>query len=310
MDNSDARPRLVDLAQKARGRNGAAQESPPSHCAESDAPITVATHLDPAGRILVPVRINERGPFYLVANTGANTIALSEQAARRLNLPLDQERPIIVHGVTGSITVPVARVASMTLGRWPIPSGTMPILGDVFEGADGMLGLVGLVHGQLHLDLRRRKLILSNVPMPGRAEPRAVSVPMDVSESRLLVVDTKVMGTVVKTIIDTGAQSTIGNLALQRALREHGAAPAVMVPIIGVSSHRQTGVSQRLPPVSIGTLRILGARIFYGEVPLFERVGLANTPAMFLGMDVLGQMQSLTFDYVKRTVEFVPRKVR
>lgn len=307
MDNSDRSPLLVSVVRKARSGNDTAEARGSSQCARSVTSIAIATRMDPAGRVLVPVRINERGPYYLVVNTGASTVALSAHAARSLNLPLENEPCIVVHGVTGSLSVPVVRVTSVQLGGWMIPTTTMPIFGDVFEGADGMLGLMGLVSGQVHMDLRRRQLILSNMGMRNRASPSAASLPMEVSQSRLIVVEATVMGTLVKAIIDTGAQSTIGNLPLQHALGGIAAADTVPIPIIGMTSHRKAGVSQRLPPVRLGTLCILGARILYGDVPLLERVGFANTPAMFLGMDVLGQMQSMTFNYSERLVHFVPR---
>ena len=307
MEMSHRRPGSLDRLHAVRGGNGAAHEGHSPPCVASDTPATVATRRDPVGRILVPVRINERGPFYLVANTGANTVALSEQVRRRLKLSLNEEQPVIVHGVTGSTTVPVARVTSMTLGGVAIPATALPILGDAFEGSDGMLGLIGLARGQLRLDMGRQTLTLSNVAMPNHAEPGTVSIPLDVSHSRVLVVDTRIQGIVVKTIIDTGAQSTIGNLPLRRALGGRDVSSSAMIPIVGATSERQTGESQPLQPVSIGTLRIVGARICYGQVPLLDRLGLANRPAMLLGMDVLGQMGKLILDHAHRTVQFVPR---
>jgi hypothetical protein len=114
----------------------------------------------------------------------------------------------------------------------------------------------------------------------------------------------------VKTIIDTGAQSTIGNLPLRRALGGRDVSSSAMIPIVGVTSERQTGESQPLEPVAIGNLRIVGARICYGQVPLLDRLGLANTPAMLLGMNILGQMGKLILDHAQRTVQFVPRSGR
>jgi hypothetical protein len=82
---------------------------------------------------------------------------------------------------------------------------------------------------------------------------------------------------------------------------------SAIIPIVGVTSERQTGESQPLEPVAIGNLRIVGARICYGQVPLLDRLGLANRPAMLLGMDVLGRMGKLILDHARRTVQFAPR---
>lgn len=307
MTNSRESHRLLGRLQRVRGDGSAANEATPSQRVGRDIPVAVATRRDLVGRILVPIRINDKGPFYLVANAGANTVALSAQVARRLNLPLHDERPLIVHGVTGSTTVPVARVSSITLGDLPIPGTKLPILGDAIEGADGMLGLVGLGSGQVQLDFSRHTLTLSNDVVPSHPEPASVSVPLDASHSPLLVIDSRIQGIVVKTILDTGAQTTIGNRALQIVLGGHDARSGESTPIIGVTAQRQTGTLQPLPPVGIGFLRILGARICYGDVPLFERVGLADTPAMLVGMDVLAQMRTLTLNYGNGTVQFSSR---
>jgi predicted aspartyl protease len=266
----------------------------------------VPTHRDRFGRILAPVRINNKGPFYLVVNSGASTVAIADHVARRLNVRLDEQRPIIVHGVTSTSTVPALRNASITLGGVAIPSASVPVLAKDLEDSDGMLGLIGLRRDHVRLDFLQHHILLSTHATPAPFASPSTSLPMDACFSKLLVIDTHVQGIRVKTIIDTGAESTMGNVPMQFALAGLGSHLGVAGPIIGMAKHGETEASQPLPPVRIGDLRILGAHICYSSVPLFERVGLGNTPAMLLGMNILSKMAHLGFDFNLRTVHFGP----
>lgn len=306
MDISRWPARRMSFAQEARGRATTIQERILSLSAGDGASTRIATRQDPFGRILVPVRINNKGPFYFVVNSGASTIAVSDRVARRLKLAPNEERPIVVHGVTGTSTVPALRNVSITLGGLPVPATAVPVLTNGLEGADGMLGLTGLGRSHIQLDFCQHNMVLLTSTRPIRPAPGATSVPMDASYSKLLVVDTHVQGMVVKTIIDTGAQSTTGNAPLQLALAGLGGPSGIAGPIIGMTTHARTGVSQPLHPLRIGDLRILGARICYSQAPLFEKVGLGKAPAMLLGMNVLSNLANLSFDFMTRTAHFGP----
>jgi hypothetical protein len=306
MDMSRRPARITGSADEARGDKIASLGKIVSQSCGEVASTRVATRRDPFGRILAPVRINDKGPFYFVVNSGASTTAITDRVARRLNVPLNEERPIIVHGVTGSSTVPALRNVSITLGGFRIPSTAVPVLTHGLEGSDGMLGLIGLGRSQIQLDLCQHNMVLSIGTLPIRLAPGSTSVPMDASHTKLLVVDTHVQGMIIKTIIDTGAQSTMGNVPLQLALGGLGDRFGAAGPIIGLTTQGRTEVFQPLHPLGIGHLRILGARICYSQAPLFETVGLGKTPAMLLGMNVLSNLANISFDFTTRTVHFGP----
>lgn len=306
MDMSRWPARRMSFSQEARGRATTTQERIVSLSSGAGASTRVATRQDSFGRILVPVLINNKGPFYFVVNSGASTIAMSDRLARRLKLAPNDERPIIVHGVTGTSTVAALRNVSITLGGLPVPATAVPVLMHGLEGADGMLSLTGLGRSHIQLDFCQQNMVLSTSMLPIRPAPGATSVPMDASYSKLLVVDTHVQGIAVKTIIDTGAQSTTGNAPLQLALAGRGGHSGIAGPIIGMTTQARMGVPQPLHPLRIGDLRILGARICYSQAPLFEKVGLGKAPAMLLGMNVLSNLANLSFDFLTRTAYFGP----
>jgi predicted aspartyl protease len=304
MDMSRWPARITRSAGEALERETALREKIASQSLGKVASIRVATRQDPFGRILVPVRINNKGPFYFVVNSGASTIAISDQAVRRLKVPLNKERQIVVHGVRGTSTVPALRNLSITLGGLPIPAAAVPVLTHGLEGADGMLGLTATGRSHIQLDVCQHHMVVSTGGLPTPPAPGSTSLPLDTAHAKLLVIDTHVQGMIVKTIIDTGAQSTIGNVALQLALGGSGDAFGVAGPIIGLAAQDPAEVFHPLHPVGIGDLRIIGARICYSQAPLFEKVGLGNTPAMLLGMNVLSKLGHLSFDFTTRTVLF------
>jgi predicted aspartyl protease len=272
--------------------------------------ILVTTRRDPNGRILAPVKINGQGSFELIVNTGAGRSALSEAVARRLRLSLDTEPPILVHGVTGSTSVPTVRVDSMALGHLRASAIALPIIANTFGSADGFLSLTDFVAERILLDMQRNKMILPQGVAPSGAFPGGAVLRMDPAHVRVMAVDARVHGITVKAIVDTGAECTLANLALRKALTQQVLSASDTIELVGATVLGQISKPQPLPAMELGSLRILGARIAYGDLPLFEYLKWNSTPAMLLGMDILGQFESLLLDYQNRLIRFQPRTSR
>ena len=58
--------------------------------------------------------------------------------------------------------------------------------------------------------------------------------------------------------------------------------------------------------MEFGSLRILGARVSFGDMSIFDHLKLADRPALLVGMDVLGQLGSMVIDYGRNTVRLRP----
>src|SRR5688572_30152178 len=107
---------------------------------EAPEPRYVAPTLrDSIGRIWAPVLINGKGPFRLVLDTGASKSALLPRVARAIGVPL-QPSTMRVHGVTGSTVVSTVAIDQIEVGELLMGATTLPIVPDVFGGADGVLG--------------------------------------------------------------------------------------------------------------------------------------------------------------------------
>jgi Aspartyl protease len=267
----------------------------------------IVARRDPGGRLLVPVKLNGRGPFQFILNTGAGRSAVTSETARALGSSVDEAPSILVHGVTGSTAVPTIRVESVSLGTMNIPVSPLPVLANAFHGADGFLSAASLGSECIVIDFMRSTVALPKGVALGRDRSGAATVRMDPSHAPLLTIGTHVQSVAVKTIIDTGAHATLGNLALHSALTNKAVDTSERVDLLGAVAAAQIGSPQALPMMTIGELRIFGACIAYGDLSLFEYLKLTTVPAMLLGMDILDQFASLAIDYEHEIVQFRPR---
>jgi predicted aspartyl protease len=283
--------------------NPAATENAQSEVlVEAPEPKYVAPTLrDRIGRIWAPVLINGKGPFRLVLDTGASHSAIISHVADRLGVAA-QSGNILVRGVTGSAVVPAVHVDRMEVGALLIEPTTLPIVADVFGGAEGVLGREGMPDKRIFADFGRDVLVISRSHRE-RAPPGFAIVPLKVVHGGLLAADVLVGSIRAEAIIDTGGQQTVGNMALRNALTKYPPKDAVAEDIIGVTLDLQHGNTVTAPTISIGALKLRQVRVTFADTFLFEHLKLTHQPTMLLGMDVLGSFDVLVIDYRMREMQ-------
>jgi hypothetical protein len=105
-------------------------------------------------------------------------------------------------------------------------------------------------------------------------------------------------GVRVKAVLDTGGQTSIGNLALRDALLRRRHQDVVSKDTIyGATADVQIGEGYAAPPIDIGPLQIRNSHITFGDMKIFEYWGMIQEPALLIGMDTLGQLDTLIIDY-------------
>jgi predicted aspartyl protease len=277
-------------------------EAIPELLVEAPEPQYVAPTLrDRIGRIWAPVLINGKGPYRLVLDTGASHSAIIGRVADSLGPPSQASPPIILRGVTGSAVVPTIRVDQMEVGELLIGQTTLPIVADVFGGAEGVLGREGLPDKRILADFGRDRLVIMHSHRE-KAGPGFVAVPLKLVHG-LLAAEVRIGIVNALAIIDTGGQATIGNLSLRQALVRHPPKNVVQDEIEGVTLETQRGDSITAPPMSIGKLEIRQIRVTYSDTYLFEHLKLNKEPTLLLGMDVLGTFDVLVIDYRLREMQ-------
>ena len=258
---------------------------------------------DRIGRIWAPVTIDGKGPLRLVLDTGASRSALTRAALNKLGIQPDPDRMVLLRGTTGSARVPTVRVGQVEIGDMLAERQTMVVVDDAFGGADGVLATTALRDRRILADFRRDRIEITR-SSGERAPPGFTTLRIKLLDRHVPWVEAMVGGVRVKAVIDTGAQSTIGNLALRDALlakrrevdpREEG--------VIGVTGDLQEGRSMTAPAIQLERIMVRRARINFVDLHIFQRWQLRDEPAMLLGMDVIGVLDTVILDYRRRELQ-------
>ncbi len=261
------------------------------------------TTRDHIGRVVVPVRINGRGPFRFIVDTGANHSTISPEVVNTLGLKTESES-VLLQGITGSAQVAYVTVDSIEAGELTLGPTTMPVVwAPVMAGADGIFGAAGLTEKSLMIDFLRNRVAISHgvETVIRSAATRIHAVP---ATHGLITLNTRVGGVRMRAVLDTGSERTLGNLALRNALRK-GAERGFVVKITsvyGATENVETGEIGLAPPIEIDNLHITDVAIVYGDFNIFKVWDLQREPAMIIGMDVLGTVASLSIDFKNQDV--------
>jgi predicted aspartyl protease len=255
------------------------------------------TNRDRIGRVWVPVYINDKGPFRLVLDSGATRSAITERVAATLDVPLDRSKSVMLRGVTGSAIAKAIEVDSISVGDLLVGPSTVPIVVDAFGGAEGLLGTDGMRDKRVFIDFRNDFINISR-SRNRRAAAGFQTVPFVRDDLNLLIVQALVGNLPVRAIIDTGAQASVGNRALRAALRRQVERNQRGEDVVtGATGDSQTGIGARISPITIGDLTIRDAHITFGDMYIFDLWKMNDQPAILIGMDILGLLDTLVIDY-------------
>jgi predicted aspartyl protease len=266
------------------------------------------TTLDRIGRIVAPVEINGSGPFRFILDTGANRSAVSEATVRVLGLVPEDGAGISVHGVTGSATLPVVRVATLRAGELLLENQRLPVLPSaVFAGMDGILGVDALQDARIEVDFGRDRVTIRR--SSGQRAPKGFTVVHAwLRSGGLLLVDGQVGRVPVRAIVDTGAERSLGNEALRAALVDGARRPreTVATTVVGATPQIAQGLSFEAPAIDIGGARINNLTVTFGDLHVFGIWSLLEEPAILIGMDLLGTLEQFVVDYSRREFYLKP----
>lgn len=290
----------------------------PAHGGDLGVPAPVATepleeeHLyaaptrpDRIGRIAAPVMINGQGPFRLILDTGASQSVITKRVADTLGLLLTPESRLMLHGVTGSLAVPAVYLDTFETGDLIQRNLRVAVLGSVMGGADGILGVQGFDGLRVSVDFSDDEITIAR-SRGQRARLHEGTIPATLRFGRLLVVDGYVGRIRVKAVIDTGAETTLGNSALRDALlrRKRFKDGPDDATVTGLNEASQRGRFIRSPRIRLGDAEIDGLHIIYGDIHVFKLWELEDEPAILVGMDVLGSLERLVIDYRRAEIQF------
>jgi predicted aspartyl protease len=261
------------------------------------------TTRDKIGRIWAPAYVDGRGPFRMVLDTGASQSTITAPLARYLGYTPDSSAQMLMHGVTGSATVPTVKVDSLVVGDLTLDGPVLPIVPDALGGAEGILGTAGLLDKRIRIDFRHDKISITY----SRNETAGLdftTIPFHFLHGRLIVIDV-MLGTVrAKAIVDTGGQATLGNLALRDALlKHHPHALSRPNEVVGATLDMQSGDTMATPAIQFSRVEIMPTSFTYLDAKIFSYWELTAEPAILLGMDTLGRLDTLIIDFRRRELQ-------
>lgn len=271
----------------------------------SDMLLAARTRIDRAGRIVVPVFIDGKGPFRFLVDTGANGSMISSVLVGALGLtsnPADEER---VQGTTGierlpCVTIDDLRISSIVKHDIRMPVSPSPVM----DGLGGILGMAGFGPVRVLVDFRRNRVEIdrsNDVLVEGYLGVQAERTP-----GGLLMIPALVGDVPVEAVIDTGAAMTMGNAALHEALLRSAARHPSQAKIYGVTRQTSEGSISLSPWITFGPVVIQGVGIVYSDIPIFKIWHLSSQPALIIGMNVLGSVDALILDYPRARVYLRP----
>jgi hypothetical protein len=268
------------------------------------------TRRDRIGRIWAPVLIDGQGPFRLVLDTGATKSAVTAKVAEALGRTLDYPGTVTLQGATGTVKVPAISVESLEIGELLMEPKRLPIVPDALGGAEGVLGTEGLGDKRITIEFRHDRITIMRSKNE-KAGPGFVTIPVKFMRGRLLVVDAWLGGVRTMAIIDTGGQSTLGNVALRDALAgRRSALPSVPDEVTGATLDIETGDRVSTPAITMGDIVVRNPAMTFADFSIFKHWKMTEKPAMLIGMDVLGLIDTLIIDYRRRELQIRLRRLQ
>ncbi|MDR3528619.1 MAG: retroviral-like aspartic protease family protein [Rhizomicrobium sp.] len=279
---------------------------PPVPGAPPDDAARIATEDDAAARMVIPVMIGGRGPFRFVVDTGADRSVIADDVA--LQLGLIRGNDVTVQGVVRSYNSRFVAVADLTFGSSQRRNLSMPVLPRLYMEADGYLGLDAVDGSRVTLDFQNRSLQIDHSHHAGYviARPQEVAIPVRGAMGHLRALNCRVEDVAATCFLDTGAQISCGNTRLFKALLEHNPDTVVVgtLPITGITGGVIMAKIVRVNRIKLHGVTFTDAVVAIADMQVFDVWGLAQEPALLVGMNFLRQFARVSIDYAVKEIRF------
>ncbi|MBM3595689.1 MAG: peptidase A2 [Alphaproteobacteria bacterium] len=234
-------------------------------------------------------------------DTGAHRTVLSPSLAEQLGLEAGPQ--IRVVGIVQDLKVPSAKVGSLDLGPISLTRMQGPLLDRAHMGAHGIIGTDTLQDQRVLLDFSRELMTLGDAGMNGGNAGYEIVVRARRETGQLVIANARLDGINVAVVIDTGAETSIGNRALQAEMgrRGQGFTPVLVESVTGHSVLAEVGAAESL---TIRDVVITNPAIAFTDTPAFDEIGLADKPILFLGMREMRMFRRVAIDFPRKRVLF------
>ena len=260
---------------------------------------TLQGQADRDQRMTVDVAVQGHGPYRFLIDTGSQRTVVSTADAGNLGLTLGPRVRIV--GMAGRDQVDTAQLDSLDIGRQSFYGLTVPLLEDRHIGADGIIGTDSLQHQRVLLDFAKNTITIGERQELGGNRGYDIVVRARRRSGRLIMTNADIDGIRVNVVVDTGSSITVGNRALQRALRDQQMGEATLSSVTGHTISANMGLANRL---NIGRLNVDNVLIAFADAPAFKELKLDKRPAIFLGMREIRGFKRVAIDFDSRQILF------
>jgi predicted aspartyl protease len=261
----------------------------------------------PSGHVLieavVEVRTGERVRLPFLLDTGASGSIVSRSALPSTTLTaVEPVTSGVIHSAAGQVTGDrdILR-ARLNLEAWTSREIELTVL--PLEGLatalgvplGGIIGLDILALGELWLDLGNGRLMMS----AGKSRLADIasdlksfaSAPFRLVADTLIAVEVRLRDVGATAILDLGAAVTVVNqAAADRTLgsdEDGGATGTRGTAALGAEGPGVAASPHTFEHIRLGTIEVTQFPVYIAELPVFETLGLHETPAMLLGLDFM-----------------------
>jgi predicted aspartyl protease len=198
-------------------------------------------------------------------------------------------------------------IEDFTLGSRNFYIRQAPVLeGAHIGGADGILGVDSLQNQRVLLDFVRSEIAVADAEQLGGNRGYEIVVKARERLGQLIITSARLDGVQVEVIVDTGAQGSVGNMALFERLRRNRKLEDT--EMTDVNGHTLGGVVRIASRLELGRASVSNFPILFADSRPFHSLGLADKPALILGMTELRLFRRVAIDFKTRRVLFdLPR---
>ncbi len=254
-------------------------------------------------RLTVPVSIGGVGPFRFLVDTGAQATVVTHRVSDKLG-PLPRGRAMLV-AMASRRSVETVEIDGLTLGSRTFDHITAPLLDFEHVGADGILGLDSLQYQRVMMDFTTNTMTVSDAKSQGGTRGFEIVVRARRKLGQLVITNALVNGIRTDVMIDTGSQTSIGNMALKRRMQKKGGVDSLITDVHGMELMGKIAVARN---IRIDAVDLSNVPINFAEAPVFAALGLSKRPALIMGMRDLMLFKRVAIDFSSRKILFdLPR---
>lgn len=252
-----------------------------------------------SSRFTLPVLVEGIGPYAFLIDTGSQATAVTHEIRAAAGLASAGTATLV--GMASRREVEMVDVERIDFGSNSYANFAAPVLAREHVGADGIIGLDALQDFRVLIDFRKETIAVENAAGKDKLRGYEIVVRARNRLGQLLITDALVEGVRATVIIDTGAQASLGNLALKERIRAKRAREVVTRDVNGVDIVGQLAFVRTL---TIEGLSMSEVPLTFADTPAFAALGLKDQPVLSIGMQHLALFDRVAIDFGKQRIMF------